>query len=227
MRRTITDMLSNEDESLAMRLDAISVLDERSCVRLLDWFPADTRLGRYLREVLVTEGAVVDALCVILWEGQGLFRLAAAQRLTELGDPDALPELIALLNRQLNGRAQPGMVLTLIKAIYACWMPGAVAAPRAVVEALTSHSPTVRRAAGTTLRRMGRDASVVGARLVELLDHDDEQVRFEAAELLPELTPPSVYVPHMARLLREDPDLLVRWIANDGLDHHTDQLPAA
>jgi hypothetical protein len=60
---------------------------------------------------------------------------------------------------------------------------------------------------------MGSDAAVASELLLQLLESAHTPVRFSVAELLPDLTPPSVYVPWMVRLLHEDDDELIRWVA--------------
>jgi len=218
--RNLFRMITDDQRNLDARLESASLLStmpdcDDACVSLLDVLPPTSLVGRSYREVLVTSGASTDALCVMLWEPSRPLQRAAVQRLGELGDPSALPDLISLLGHQLASteRRDRELLLMSLDALGSCWVPGAVDAPLAVAEAVGDQDSTVRTVACATLRRMGADAVRASDRLLQLLSSDNQQIRFTVAELLPELTPPDTYVPWMVRLLRDESDELIRWVA--------------
>jgi HEAT repeat protein len=221
MIRNLVGIVTDKSRPLQARLEAAALLStmpdcDEACAELLDTLPPTTAMGRGLREVLVTTGQSVDALCVLLWEGVGPTRRAAVERLGELGAAAALRELCVLLSVLREGdrrtNTQP-LILQVLDAISCCWRPGAVVAAQSVACALGDGDVAVRLVASATLRRMGGDAAAASDTLIALLQSPDTRVRFSVAELLPELTPPSVYVPWMVRLMHEEDDELIRWIA--------------
>jgi hypothetical protein len=214
----LVQAITDTQRPLSRRLGHAALLStmpdaDDACTGLLDTLHPNSPLGRGFREVLVTAGTNIDALCVLLWESPSTQR-AAVSRLTELGDSSALPDLIALLQSM---REQPRRDLTgiirALEAIGSCWVPGALDAPRAGAAAVGDMDATVRTVASANLRRMGSDAAVASELLLQLLESAHTPVRFSVAELLPDLTPPAVYVPWMVRLLHEDDDELIRWVA--------------
>lgn len=221
MEQAVTNlvrMITNGQRPLTRRLELAALLStmpdaDEACTDLLDMLSPDTDIGAGFREVLVTVGASIDALCVLLWESATV-RRAALDRLAELGDSSALPDLIALLRtlRDQPSRDLTGIIRAL-EVIGSCWVPGALEAPVAVAEAMGDLDATVRTVASANLRRMGTDATAAAELLLRLLASAHPPVRFAVAELLPELVPPTVYVPCMVRLLQEDEDELIRWVA--------------
>lgn len=222
-------MVSDSTRAFNKRLEYAALLStmpdcDDACVELLDTLPPDTAFGLAYREVLVTVGASVDALCVLLWETPA-HRNAAIDRLGELAATSAIPDLIALLQPAPFDRE---LVLRTLDAIGSCYVTGTPAAPEAVAACVGHKDKSVRTVAASTLRRMGRnmgdDAASTCDVLVGLLRSPEPRVRFEVAELLPELATPDTYVPVMVRLMNEEPDELIRWIARYELSRLPDPV---
>lgn len=211
----------NDQLPLTERLEAASRLlmaDHRDAdlavVRFLDLAGSETELGLRYRELVVTQGAAVDALCVLLWEAEPSLQLAAADSLREIGDPEVVPELAAILAKQRASLSRDvDLIIALIEALGGCWRIGDSSVALAVVDALTDREEDIRDAAGGVLRQLGSDAAAAAPHLITLLSAPDFTQRFEAVELLPQLTSPRLYAPHLARVLQADEDSLLRWMA--------------
>ena len=211
----------NDQLPLSDRLEAAAALllvdhpaAEAAVVRFLDIAPAETELGLRFRELVVTQGAAIDALCVLLWEDDASLKLAAADALREIGDPGVVPELAAILATQ---RQRPlrdvDLIIALIEALGGCWRTGDAGVALAVVDALTDPEEDVRDAAGSVLRQLGPDAAAAAPRLIAQLSEAEFTYRFEAVVLLPRIAEPATYAPHLLQILRADPDSLLRWMA--------------
>jgi HEAT repeat protein len=189
-------------------------------VGFLDLAPAETELGLRYRELVVTHGAAIDALCVLLWEPCESLQLAAADALRDIGDPDVVAELAEILTSQ---RCRPcrdvDLIIALIEALGACWRPGDASVARAVVGALCDPEEDIRDAAGAVLRQLGPDAMAAAPALIDMLSRPEFAYRFEAVELLPRLTPPSFFARHLLTVLSGDEDSLLRWMALHELEH--------
>jgi len=211
----------NDQLPLTVRLESAAALllvdhpeAEVAVVRLLDLAPAETELGLRFRELVVTRGAAVDALCVLLWEGNPALQLAAADALCEIGDPDVVAELAAILSDQLHRLIRDvDLIIALIEALGGCWRMGDSSVALAVVNALSDPEEDIRNAVGGVLRQLGTDSAAAAPKLISLLSEDEFTYRFEAVELLPRLTSPLFYAPHLLRVLQTDEDSLLRWMA--------------
>lgn len=211
-------MVSDGSRAFNKRLEHSALLStmpdcDEACVSLLDTLAPRTPFGHGYREVLVTVGVSVDALCVLLWETP-TFQRAAVDRLGELGASNAVPDLVSLLSTQLHSEDRDReLILRTLDAIGACCARASSSAPEAVAAAIGDKDGVIRTVAAATLRRMGSQAASASPTLLQLLGSDDARVRFEVAELLPELTGPETYIPHMVRLMHEESDELIRWVA--------------
>ena len=211
----------NDQLPLTDRLEAASRLlmaghpaADAAIVRFLDLADSETNLGLRFRELVVTQGAAVDALCVLLWEPDPAMQLAAADSLREIGDPEVVPELAAILASQRAHLSRDvDLIIALIEALGGCWRIGDSSVALAVVDALSDSEEDIRDAAGGVLRQLGHDAAAATPHLVSLLAAADFSQRFEAVELLPQLTAPHIYAPHLIGVLQSDDDSLLRWMA--------------
>jgi HEAT repeat protein len=211
----------NDQLPVPARLEAASrllVVDHPAAasavVRFLDLADSETSLGQSYRELVVTQGAAVDALCVLLWEADLSLQLAAADSLREIGDPAVVPELAAILSLQRARRCRSiDLIIAIIESLGGCWRMGDPSVALAVVNALSDSEEDIRDAAGGVLRQLGSDAAAATPHLVSLLSASGFEQRFEAVELLPQLTKPETYAPHLIRVLQVDEDSLLRWMA--------------
>lgn len=211
----------NDQRPSAARLDAAAALllvdhpaAAEAVVGFLDLVPAETTLGLRYRELIVTYGSAIDALCVVLWEPDSTLQLAAADALREIGDVSVVPDLTAMLAIQ---RKQPerdvDLIIALIEALGGCWQPGVSSVALAVVPALCDAEEEIRDAAGSVLRQLGPDALAAAPTLIAMLSRPEFIHRFEAIELLPRLTSPAIFAPHLLSVLQSDEDGLLRWMA--------------
>lgn len=181
-----------------------------ACVDFLDMAPSRTPAGRSYRELLVTQGGPHEALEVLLWDPDPVLRCAAVDKLREQGDPAAIPELCHALHRH---EKHIHYRLSVLNALAALVTEADSRPAMAAVELIVHPHQKVRKAAARVLQRSKTAAMAATPRMVVLLTAARGAVRFEGTELLPSLAPASMCAHYLLRVLDEETDELLCWLA--------------
>ncbi|MEL6344341.1 MAG: hypothetical protein AAFV53_14585 [Myxococcota bacterium] len=185
--------------------DAISVT-----IDFLDEAPRRTRLGRAYRELLVTQGGPGEALCVLLWEPDPELRTSAARMIADQRERGAVSELCAVLKQE---GLSVGFRLVLLETLRRLFEPGDSRPALAAVEQITDPNPRIREAAARVIRSARIDAVACTPRLLMVLTAARGPVRFEGTEILPTIAPATLCARYLLRVLDEEEDELLTWLA--------------